>query len=222
MQIDHDIILLLVGAGIGLSSSLITSLFQAWLSRREFDRRLEQEKKAELKRIVLPTASEVSRFSPEQKMLLEGIERCRDAPPEIKKSLSPIANKDIFIYRLRSKLSHISEFVNKHFAVSLLIISIAIVGFGYLIYKLLLLNLSPILLSIIVAVVLFLFTRLTLKLIKNKIMSDKQARILLAEKAKRIAEGKERTAKLPKCPKCGLPFISDYEVDQHIKRWHSQ
>jgi len=228
MQIDHDIILLLVGAGIGLSSSLLTSLFQAWLSRREFDRRRTQEKRAELKRIALPTASEISRFSPVEKVAREIAER-ESMERVARKSMEHMSSNSAkpepysyFIYRLKSKLSDISEFGDKHFTVSLLIISTAIIGFGYVIYELLLLNLSPFLLSIIVAVVLFLFTRLILKLINNKAMSNEQARILLAEKAKRIAESKERTARLPKCPKCGLPFISDYEVDQHIKRWHTQ
>ena len=60
---DHDVTVMLYGALMGIVSSILTSLvttwFQFWLARREYERRLKEEQKKRLSQIYLPTGEEV-------------------------------------------------------------------------------------------------------------------------------------------------------------------
>jgi len=60
---DRDLIMMIYGAILGVTSSivtsLVTSLFQYWLARREYKRRQNEEQSKQLRHIYLPTGSEV-------------------------------------------------------------------------------------------------------------------------------------------------------------------
>jgi len=62
---DHDILLILIGAGIGLISSLLTSLFQAWLNRHEDNYRHKREKQQALAQIQVASIQDIERYSDE-------------------------------------------------------------------------------------------------------------------------------------------------------------
>ena len=163
MQIDHDTIMLLVGAGIGLSSSLITSLFQAWLSKREFNRQKEYEKRAELKRIVLPTVSEIQMYN----------SHLSEADKErLKKALSDAAenNKSLSVKGVQSFYTVLRTAGLFYAAMFLFVILLILAVLIYLIYKtsILIFTLSPIALSVIVAIGSFVLVHLIVKSIINK------------------------------------------------------
>ncbi|MBN8582552.1 MAG: hypothetical protein J0L96_17940 [Anaerolineae bacterium] len=208
MQIDHDTIMLLVGAGIGLSSSLLTSLFQAWLSKREFNRQKEYEESIELKKITLPTISEIQWYS--KKLSETDKER-------IRKELSN--NKDMalqsntsFIYWLwNSVLFHVLEFAKKQFALFLFIVLVVVSALGYMIYKAIIFvsNPSLLLLNFIVTIVSFILVQMVAKQLRSKWRNDFLS-------IKRDKKGNYL------CPKCGLPFKTDNDTYTHIKNWHSQ
>jgi len=60
---DRDILLILIGAGIGLISSLLTSLFQAWLNRHEDNYRHKREKQQALAQIQVASIQDIERYS---------------------------------------------------------------------------------------------------------------------------------------------------------------
>ena len=59
---SHDILLILIGAGVGLISSLSTSLFQAWLNRREDDYKRKREKQEALAQIQVASIRDVEKY----------------------------------------------------------------------------------------------------------------------------------------------------------------
>lgn len=60
---DNDLIVMIYGALMGVVSSIVTSLvtttFQFWLARREYERRLREEQEKQIRQIYLPTGEEV-------------------------------------------------------------------------------------------------------------------------------------------------------------------
>ena len=60
---DRDLTMMIYGAILGVTSSLVTSLvtsfFQYWLARQEYERRQREEESKQLRHIYLPTGSEV-------------------------------------------------------------------------------------------------------------------------------------------------------------------
>ncbi len=60
---DHDLLMMIYGAVIGVGSSLVTTLFQHWLDRREHERRRKEEQKKTLQQIYIPTTSEIIEIS---------------------------------------------------------------------------------------------------------------------------------------------------------------
>ena len=56
---DHDLLMMIYGACIGLVSSFATSLFQSWMGRREYERRQRDEKSKKVSEIYLPTNEEI-------------------------------------------------------------------------------------------------------------------------------------------------------------------
>ena len=60
---DHDLTMMIYGALMGVVgsvvSSLVTTLFQFWLARREYERRQNEELHKQLNQIYLPTEEEV-------------------------------------------------------------------------------------------------------------------------------------------------------------------
>jgi len=60
---DHDLLMMIYGAVIGIGSSVITTLFQSWLSRRERVRQLKEEQGNKLQQIYLPTTQEVEQYA---------------------------------------------------------------------------------------------------------------------------------------------------------------
>src|SRR5215813_2666390 len=60
---DHDLTMMIYGALMGVVgsvvSSLVTTLFQFWLARREYERRQQEELHKQLNQIYLPTEEEV-------------------------------------------------------------------------------------------------------------------------------------------------------------------
>ena len=59
MTIDHDVLMMIYGALIGVVSSIATSLFQSWLNRREHERQRKEEEKRARQKIQIPTTEEV-------------------------------------------------------------------------------------------------------------------------------------------------------------------
>ena len=63
---DRDLIMMIYGALMGILSSIVTSLvttsFQFWLARREYERKLREEQERKLRQIYLPTDEEVIAF----------------------------------------------------------------------------------------------------------------------------------------------------------------
>src|ERR687892_367021 len=63
---DNDLIIMIYGALMGVVSSIVTSLvtttFQFWLARREYERRLKEEQEKQMSHIYLPTGEEVIAF----------------------------------------------------------------------------------------------------------------------------------------------------------------
>ncbi|HXQ36804.1 MAG TPA: hypothetical protein VN843_22520 [Anaerolineales bacterium] len=60
---DRDLTIMIYGALMGIVSSIVTSLvttmFQFWLARREYERRLKEEQQRQMSQIYLPTGEEV-------------------------------------------------------------------------------------------------------------------------------------------------------------------
>ena len=60
---DRDLIIMFYGALMGIVSSIITSLvttmLQYWLTRREYERRLKEEHERQMSQIYLPTGEEI-------------------------------------------------------------------------------------------------------------------------------------------------------------------
>lgn len=60
---DHDLTLMIYGALMGvvgsIVSSLVSTLFQFWLARREYERKQYEEQHKQLNQIYLPTEEEV-------------------------------------------------------------------------------------------------------------------------------------------------------------------
>lgn len=60
---DRDLVMMIYGAIMGVMSSiittLVTSIFQYWLARHEYERRQKEEQEKQLRHIYLPTDSEV-------------------------------------------------------------------------------------------------------------------------------------------------------------------
>lgn len=60
---DRDLIIMFYGALMGVVSSIVTSLvttmFQFWLTRREYERRLKEEQQRQMHQIYLPSGEEV-------------------------------------------------------------------------------------------------------------------------------------------------------------------
>ena len=60
---DRDLIIMMYGAIMGIAGSIVTSLvttiFQFWLQRREYERRQSEEQNRQLRHIYLPTDQEV-------------------------------------------------------------------------------------------------------------------------------------------------------------------
>lgn len=60
---DRDLLIMMYGAIMGIAGSIVTSLvttiFQFWLQRREYERRQSEEKNRQLRHIYLPTDQEV-------------------------------------------------------------------------------------------------------------------------------------------------------------------
>ena len=63
---DNDLIIMIYGALMGVVSSIVTSLvtttFQFWLARREYERMLKEEQEKQIRQIYLPTGEEVIAF----------------------------------------------------------------------------------------------------------------------------------------------------------------
>lgn len=66
---SHDLLMIIYGAAIGTGSSIITtiiqSLFQSWIERREYKRRILEEEKSELRKIQIPTLNEINAITNE-------------------------------------------------------------------------------------------------------------------------------------------------------------
>ena len=77
MYIDHDVLLILIGAGIGFVSSLGTSLFQFWLNKRAEKYKREMEREQTLTRIQIADIQDVKRYTRDW----DRWERC--APPQM-------------------------------------------------------------------------------------------------------------------------------------------
>lgn len=64
---DRDLTIMIYGAIMGvvgsILSSLVTTIFQAWLARRENDRKQSEERSRQLRHIHLPTDEEVIRIN---------------------------------------------------------------------------------------------------------------------------------------------------------------
>src|ERR1044071_1303669 len=60
---DHDLTMMIYGALMGvvgsIVSSLVSTLFQFWLARREYERKQYEEQHKQLNQIYLPTEEEV-------------------------------------------------------------------------------------------------------------------------------------------------------------------
>ena len=60
---DHDLTIMIYGAIMGVVGSILTSLittvFQFWLARREYERQQNEERSRQLRHIHLPTDKEV-------------------------------------------------------------------------------------------------------------------------------------------------------------------
>jgi hypothetical protein len=60
---DSDLTIMIYGALIGVVSSIVTSIvttsFQFWLTRREYERRLKEEQQRQMSHIYLPTGEEI-------------------------------------------------------------------------------------------------------------------------------------------------------------------
>lgn len=60
---DHDVTMMIYGALMGvvgsIVSSLVSTLFQFWLARREYERKQYEEQHRQLNQIYLPTEEEV-------------------------------------------------------------------------------------------------------------------------------------------------------------------
>lgn len=60
---DRDLTIMIYGALMGVVGSIVTSLvttmFQFWLTRREYERRLKEEQQKQMTQIYLPTGEEV-------------------------------------------------------------------------------------------------------------------------------------------------------------------
>lgn len=61
-KMDRDALLILAGAGIGFVSSVGTSLFQAWLNRREYKNRQEYERRQSLRQIQTASIQDIQRY----------------------------------------------------------------------------------------------------------------------------------------------------------------
>ena len=60
---DRDLMMIIYGAVIGVGSSIITTLFQHWLERREYERRRREEEKRKKTGVYIPTTEELEKFS---------------------------------------------------------------------------------------------------------------------------------------------------------------
>src|ERR1041385_1351577 len=60
---DHDLTMMIYGALMGvvgsIVSSLVTTIFQFWLTRREYERKQYEEQHKQINQIYLPTEEEV-------------------------------------------------------------------------------------------------------------------------------------------------------------------
>jgi predicted PurR-regulated permease PerM len=60
---DHDLTMMIYGALMGvvgsIVSSLVTTIFQFWLARREYERKQYEEQHKQMNQIYLPTEEEV-------------------------------------------------------------------------------------------------------------------------------------------------------------------
>ena len=89
---DRDLLMMIYGALIGLGSSLITALFQSWLSQKEHKRQQEVEKKAQQQQIRTPTMEELvairnGTYAPAQKTRIDSVTKSPDLLKEDKKIL---------------------------------------------------------------------------------------------------------------------------------------
>jgi len=55
---DHDLIMMVYGAIIGIGSSFATTLFQSWLESRKYDKRKKKENYERLNEIYIPKPEE--------------------------------------------------------------------------------------------------------------------------------------------------------------------
>ena len=83
---DRDLLMVNYGALIGLGSSIITTLFQSWIKRREQERQRKEAKRRELQSIQIPSTQELiairnGEFAKENGRVI--IKRVAEAPPEI-------------------------------------------------------------------------------------------------------------------------------------------
>ncbi len=60
---DRDLMMIIYGAVIGVGSSIVTTLFQHWLERREYERRRREEEKIKKISVHIPTTEEIEKFS---------------------------------------------------------------------------------------------------------------------------------------------------------------
>ena len=67
---ENDLMVMLYGALMGVVGSIVTSIvttvFQSWMERREYDRRRSEEHTSRLRQIHLPTEEDVRSINAEQ------------------------------------------------------------------------------------------------------------------------------------------------------------
>ena len=82
---DHDLLMIIYGALIGLGSSLITALFQSWINRRDLERQRKVDRKREQQNIQIPTTDEImairnGKYPTDKGTIIKAVVQ---APPEI-------------------------------------------------------------------------------------------------------------------------------------------
>jgi hypothetical protein len=60
---DHDLLMMIYGAVIGVGSSLVTTIFQTWLERREYERRKREDRERMKIKIHIATPEEIEKYT---------------------------------------------------------------------------------------------------------------------------------------------------------------
>jgi len=132
MQLSYDAQLIVLGAIIGLVSSLLTSiitaLFQSWLNRREYIIRQRWEKEEKLKEIYIPTREEVERIIAETHAMKSGkyhgvantfeilLEKTDRAKEELRKHISGVTTMPSGVLRAIGEIEEIKAIWKKRYS----------------------------------------------------------------------------------------------------------